>query len=59
MITAGKTLFLAALLGLGLSAGAVVAQDGDRPLLREGRETVYQRVVTRPGATLLDAHRSR
>ena len=55
MITAGKTLFLAALLGLGLSAGAVVAQDGDRPLLREGRETVYQRVLTRPGATLLEA----
>ena len=55
MITAGKTLFLSALLGLGLSAGAVVAQDGDRPLLREGRETVYQRVLTRPGATLLDA----
>lgn len=55
MITAGKTLFLSALLGLGLSAGAVVAQDGDRPLLREGRETVYQRVLTRPGATLLEA----
>ncbi|MGR3565349.1 MAG: vWA domain-containing protein [Heliomarina sp.] len=55
MITAGKTLFLSALLGLGLSAGAVAAQDGDRPLLREGRETVYQRVLTRPGATLLDA----
>ena len=55
MITAGKTLFLSALLGLGLSAGAVVAQGGDRPLLREGRETVYQRVLTRPGATLLDA----
>ncbi|WP_088635582.1 vWA domain-containing protein [Phaeobacter sp. 22II1-1F12B] len=55
MITAGKTLFLSALLGLGLSAGAVVAQEGERPLLREGRETVYQRVLTRPGATLLDA----
>lgn len=55
MITAGKTLFLSALLGLGLSAGAVMAQEGDRPLLREGRETVYQRVLTRPGATLLDA----
>ncbi|WP_238370264.1 vWA domain-containing protein [Heliomarina baculiformis] len=55
MITAGKTLFLSALLGLGLSAGAVVAQDGDRPLLREGRETVYKRVLTRPGATLMEA----
>ncbi|MBL3702330.1 VWA domain-containing protein [Sulfitobacter sp. BDSS02] len=55
MITAGKTLFLSALLGLGLSAGAVVAQNGERPLLREGRETVYQRVLTRPGATLLNA----
>ncbi|OWU73118.1 hypothetical protein ATO1_21400 [Phaeobacter sp. 22II1-1F12B] len=46
---------MSALLGLGLSAGAVVAQEGERPLLREGRETVYQRVLTRPGATLLDA----
>ena len=55
MITAGKTLFLSALLGLGLSAGAVVAQEGERPLLRDGRETVYQRVLTRPGATLLNA----
>jgi serine/threonine-protein kinase PpkA len=30
--------------------GPAMAQSGDRPLLVEGRKSVYQRVLTRPGA---------
>ncbi len=33
-----------------VAAGGVLAQGADRPLLVEGRKTVYQRVLTRPGA---------
>ncbi len=33
-----------------LSAPVVQAQQAQRPLLVEGRQTVYQRVLTRPGA---------
>ncbi|WP_458877519.1 vWA domain-containing protein [Arenibacterium sp. CAU 1754] len=32
-----------------------LAQQADRPLLAEGRKTVYQRVLTRPGAVLYAA----
>ncbi|MGB0498441.1 MAG: vWA domain-containing protein [Rubricella sp.] len=43
---------LAALLG---GAGvALPAAAQDRPLLVEGRESIYQRVITRPGALLRD-----
>ena len=33
-----------------LPAAGARAQSGDRPLLVEGRNSVYQRVLTRPGA---------
>ena len=36
-------------------AGPVHAQDGRRPLLVEGKNTVYQRVLTRPKAVLFSA----
>ncbi|MFD3189416.1 vWA domain-containing protein [Sedimentitalea sp. HM32M-2] len=35
---------------VGLPAAPLLAQDNQRPLLVEGRKTVYQRVLTRPGA---------
>ncbi len=35
---------------IGADPGPVRAQTSERPLLVEGRETVYQRVLTRPGA---------
>lgn len=44
----------AALLAASLPLGEAVAQDR-RPLLMEGRQTLFQRVLTRPGATLHDA----
>lgn len=37
-------------LATGLPASEAQAQTAERPLLVEGRETVYQRVLTRPGA---------
>lgn len=37
-------------LALGMGAAPSLAQSPDRPLLVEGRKTVYQRVLTRPGA---------
>jgi hypothetical protein len=39
-------------LGLNLCAGAALAQD--RPLLIEGTQSIYQRVLTRPDAVLFD-----
>ncbi|MFK7754135.1 MAG: vWA domain-containing protein [Sedimentitalea sp.] len=39
-----------ALAVLGFDAPVVQAQTTERPLLVEGRKTVYQRVLTRPGA---------
>src|SRR5690606_7602101 len=42
----------AALLSFGL-VPAASAQDR-RPLLIEGKSTLYQRILTRPGAVLLD-----
>lgn len=50
LTAAGGALCLA--LGLGL-AEPVMAQE--RPLLMEGRKTVYQRVLTRPGASHYDS----
>lgn len=41
-----------ALLGLCLTAGPLPAQTSERPLLVEGRMTIFQRVLTRPGAVL-------
>lgn len=54
MISVVKPLALACLAALTLtfSAPAAPAQDTRRPLLKEGRNTVYQRVLTRPGALL-------
>ena len=49
MISAAK----AAVLGAALALGSVLSAPlyaADRPLLAEGRKTVYQRVLTRPGA---------
>jgi hypothetical protein len=40
-------------LGLCLCAGAVAAQE--RPLLVDGTQSIYQRVLTRPDAVLFDA----
>ena len=53
MISVGK-FFLALMLVLGLSVSgqALSAQTPERPLLVEGRKTVYQRVLTRPGAVM-------
>lgn len=42
---------LLCLLGLGLMFGPPAHAQSQRPLLIEGTETVYQRVLTRPGAT--------
>jgi len=39
-------------LGLGLPAASAPAQTADRPLLMDGATTLYQRVLTRPGAVL-------
>lgn len=43
---------LCGLIVLALGAGLVRAQPAQRPLLVDGRKTVYQRVLTRPGARL-------
>lgn len=54
MAAAGRRLTvagLALLMTAALPVGAVQAQSAQRPLLAEGRETVFQRVLTRPGAT--------
>ena len=48
MISAVRTIALA--LALALAGPVVQAQSGARPLLVEGRKTVYQRVLTRPDA---------
>ncbi|MDZ4031250.1 vWA domain-containing protein [Kluyvera ascorbata] len=40
------------LLGLVLS-GHAFAADGDKPLLQEGKKTLYQRVLTTPGCKLV------
>ena len=46
-------LFLGLLLGLLLGSGAVAALAADRqPLLQEGKKTLYERVVSHPGAKL-------
>ncbi len=37
-------------LSVAVAAGPLRAQGGERPVLVEGRKTVYQRVLTRPGA---------
>lgn len=39
----------------GLTGAPMVAQSPDRPMLVEGRKTVYQRVLTRPGALMFSA----
>lgn len=53
MISAVRTFSLAALAALTLLfAAPAEAQSDRRPLLKEGRKTVYQRVLTRPGALL-------
>ena len=44
--------FLSIGLGLLLVLLAPQAQAQDRPLLVEGKTTLYQRVLSRPGATL-------
>lgn len=46
------TLALAVPLALAWPNGAAVAQDR-KPLLMEGKKTLYQRVLTRPGARVL------
>lgn len=46
---------LSAMLAVTLAAAPVRAQAPERPLLVEGRKTVYQRVLTRPGAQLYPA----
>ena len=50
MITAVKATLSALAIGLVALASTVAAQERQRPLLMEGRETVFQRVLTRPGA---------
>ncbi len=51
-----RSALAAALVAFALSAlpGTAPAQEA-RPLLAEGMHTVYQRVLTRPGAALMDA----
>lgn len=47
---------LVSLIGFGLAlALPVAAQSTERPLLVEGRQTIYQRVLTRPGALMYEA----
>ena len=44
---------IAALLAFGFAFGAPLAFAAERaPLLLEGKKTLYQRVLTRPGAVL-------
>ncbi len=55
MIIAIKTICFRMLAGLAVvfylaSAGPSLAQGTERPMLAEGRETIYIRVLTRPGA---------
>lgn len=50
----GLGLALSALLAVGANAPPVQA-EASRPLLVEGRKTVYQRVLTRPGALRYEA----
>ena len=45
--------FSAAFLGMVQTPGSAAAQQ-NRPLLIEGRNSIYQRVLSRPGARLLD-----
>lgn len=45
-------LAVALVLGLGSAPPPAIAQTPERPMLAEGRTTVFQRVLTRPGATL-------
>ena len=48
-----KTFVAVAMLATSMSLGNPMhAQNAQRPLLVEGRKTVYQRVLTRPGAVL-------
>lgn len=49
---------IAALLGMSGLAPPLLAQEKTRPLLAEGRKTVYQRVLTRPGALSFPAAKS-
>jgi len=49
MISVGKGLKILALAALGLGVVPALAEV-QRPLLMEGQKTVYQRVLTRPGA---------
>ncbi len=55
----GPVLFAALLLVAALSLPAPLAAQQPRPLLIEGTSSVYQRVLTRPGAALFDAPDSR
>ncbi len=54
MISVVKPVVLAAVAALTLALGVpdAEAQSDRRPLLKEGRKTVFQRVLTRPGALL-------
>ncbi len=47
-----RVLVLTLALFVGLPSTEATAQTAERPLLAEGRQTVYQRVLTRPGARL-------
>ncbi|MCP5373978.1 MAG: VWA domain-containing protein, partial [Hyphomicrobiales bacterium] len=53
-----RVMVAAVFLGICVLAGGAVpalaqaAENGDRPLLMEGKKTIFQRVLTRPGATL-------
>ena len=55
MITAGKWVSALLLAVLMLGPVPASAQEVQRPLLAEGKTSVYQRVLTRPGALLHDA----
>ncbi len=49
-----RALFGALLVAALLGAGVVpAAEEARKPLLMEGKKTLYQRVLTRPGATLV------
>lgn len=51
MRTLFATALVAAVCWAGLAGGAT-AQDARQPLLLDGKSTLYERVLTRPGATL-------
>lgn len=55
MISAARGLLAGVCVALGLMAGHGAALAADRPLLIEGKQATYQRVLTRPGAARHDA----